>query len=100
MSDVVTLGDINVDILARVPHYPAPGGDSLAERVSVRAGGSAANTSVVLSKFGLDVSIVARVGRDLLGNYALSDLGAAGGSLSGGQKDTGAMHGLVVAAVT
>ena len=100
MPDVVTLGDINVDVLARVPVYPPPGGDSLAQAVDVRAGGSAANTAVVLSKFGLEVSIFARVGEDILADYALSDLREAGVDLSLVQRDAEAMTGLIFAAVT
>ena len=100
MPDVVTLGDINVDVIARVLHYPALGGDSPAERVDIRAGGSAANTAAVLGKFGLDVSIIARVGQDLLSNYALSDLQQANVSLSCIQSDAENMTGLVFAAVT
>ena len=100
MSDVVTLGDINVDILARVPVYPPPGGDSLAEGVDVRAGGSAANTAAVLGNFGLEVSIIARVGEDILADYALSDLREAGVDLSLVQEDAEDMTGLVFAAVT
>ena len=100
MPDVVILGDINVDVLARVPFYPPPGGDSLAEGVDVRAGGSAANTAVVLSKLGQEVSIIARVGEDILADYALSDLREAGVDLSLVQEDAEAMTGLVFAAVT
>jgi ribokinase len=100
MSDVVTLGDINVDILARVPFYPSSGGDSLAEGVELRAGGSAANTAVVLSKFGLDVSMLACVGLDPLADYALSDLRGAGVDLSLVQRDAEAMTGFIFAAVT
>ncbi len=100
MLDVVTLGDITVDLIARVPHYPAPGGDSLAEDVDFRAGGSAANTAIVLSKFGLSVAIIARVGDDILADYALGDLEEAGVSLSWVQVDPQAMTGLVFAAVT
>lgn len=100
MPDVVTLGDVNVDILARVRSYPPPGGDSLAEGVDIRAGGSAANTAVVLSKFGLDVGIIARVGEDPLAGYALSDLRQAGVDLSSVQRDGETMTGLVFGAVT
>jgi ribokinase len=100
MPDVLTLGDINVDVLARVPFYPRPGGDSLAQRVDVRAGGSAANTAVVLSKFGLEVSVLARVGEDMLADYALSDLREAGVDVSLVQEDAEAMTGLIFAAVT
>jgi ribokinase len=100
MPDVVILGDINVDLLARVPFYPSQGGDSLAERLDVRAGGSAANTAVVLSKFGLEVSLIARVGTDIMAEYALSDLRLAGVDLSRVQEDAEARTGLIFAAVT
>jgi len=98
--DVVTLGDVTLDILARVPSYPALGGDSLAEKVDIRAGGSAANTAIVLSKFGLSVAIVARVGEDIFADYALADLREAAVSLSSVQRDGQATTGLVFAAVT
>jgi ribokinase len=100
MPQVVTLGDINVDILARIPFYPPPGGDSLAEGVDLRAGGSAANTSAVLSKFGLEVSILARVGQDALAEHALSDLRRVGVDLSLVQRDADTQIGLIFAAVT
>jgi ribokinase len=98
--DVVTLGDVNVDILARVPSYPALGGDSLADKVDLRAGGSAANTAIVLSKFGLSVAIIARVGQDVFADYALADLREADVSLACVQRDVDATTGLVFAAVT
>jgi len=100
VPDVVTLGDINVDIIARVPSYPPLGGDSLAEGVDVRAGGSAANTAIVLSKFGLDVSIIARVGEDILADLALSDLRQAGVDLSLVQRDAESTTGIIFAAIT
>jgi sugar/nucleoside kinase (ribokinase family) len=100
MPHVVTLGDINVDIIARVPYFPPAGGDSLAEGVDVRAGGSAANAAIVLSKFGLDVSIIARVGDDVLADLALSDLRQAGVDLSLVQRDAESRTGVVFAAVT
>jgi len=100
MFDVVTLGDITVDILARVPSYPPLGGDSLADRVDLRAGGSAANTAIALSKFGLSVAIIARVGQDVFADYALADLREADVNLASVQQDPDAMTGLVFAAVT
>jgi ribokinase len=100
MPDVVILGDINVDLLARVPFYPSQGGDSLAEGLDVRAGGSAANTAVVLSKFGLEVSLIARVGTDIMAEHALSDLRLARVDLSLVQEDAEARTGLIFAAVT
>ncbi len=100
MPHIVTLGDINVDVLARVPFYPPLGGDSLAQGVDLRAGGSAANTAVVLSKFGLEASVLARVGQDALAELALSDLRQTGVDLSLVQRDAEAQTGLIFAAVT
>jgi ribokinase len=100
MPHVVTLGDINVDMLARVPFYPPPGGDSLAQGVDLRPGGSAANTAVVLSKFGLEATILACVGQDPLAEYALSALRQTGVDLSLVQRDAAARTGLIFAAVT
>lgn len=100
MCNIVALGDINADIVARVPQYPPLGGDSLAKRADIRAGGSAANTAIVLSKFGMSVAIIARVGEDILADYALGDLREAGVHLSCVQRDTQETTGLVFAAIT
>jgi ribokinase len=100
MPSAMTLGDITVDIIARVPYYPPLGGDSLTQGASIRAGGSAANTAIVLSKFGLSVGIIARVGADVFADYALSDLREAGVSLSCVQRDSQETTGLVFAAIT
>ncbi|RME48857.1 MAG: hypothetical protein D6791_02305, partial [Chloroflexi bacterium] len=52
VTDVVVVGDINVDILASIDHYPRPGGHGLADGLHIRSGGSAANTAVVLGGLG------------------------------------------------
>ena len=50
MADIVTLGDINVDIIAHHPEYPIKGGDALSESTETRLGGSAANTTFAVPK--------------------------------------------------
>jgi ribokinase len=100
MPSAMTLGDITVDIIARVPYYPPLGGDSLAKRAAIRAGGSAANTAIVLRKFGLAVGIIARVGEDVLADFALTDLREAGLDISYVQRDPKETTGLIFAAVT
>jgi ribokinase len=100
MPQVVTLGDINVDIIASIPRYPSPGGDGLAERVEVHSGGSAANTATVLANFGVDVGIIGRVGRDAFAGQALARLVEAGVDLSCIQRDEEVITGLMFIPVT
>ena len=100
MPQVVTLGDINVDVIASILRYPSPGGDGLAERAEVHSGGSAANTATVLARFGLDVSIIGRVGKDALAEQALARLSEAGVDLSCVQRDDDLITGLMFIPVT
>jgi len=70
---IVALGDLMVDI---VMHSDSPlrvGGHCLAQ-AQVSAGGSAANFAVWVSRLGADVALMARVGKDLLGEALLRDL--------------------------
>jgi ribokinase len=100
MPQVVTLGDINVDIIASIPRYPSPGGDGLAERVEVHSGGSAANTATVLANFGVDVGIIGRVGRDAFADQALARLAEAGVDLCCIQRDDEVITGIMFIPVT
>ena len=100
MVQVVTLGDINVDIIASILRYPSPGGDGLAERVEVHSGGSAANTATVLANFGVDVGIIGRVGRDAFAEQALARLADAGVDLRCIQRDDEVITGIMFIPVT
>ncbi len=99
-APVLVLGDINVDALLAIPAYPAPGGDALATRSTIRAGGSASNTASVLAKLGLAPHLLARAGQDAWGDLALAELGAAGVQTEAVQRDAAAATGLFVIPVT
>jgi ribokinase len=96
----MTLGDINIDIIASIPRYPAPGGDGLAEWAEIHSGGSAANTAIVLARFGVEVGIIGRVGRDPFAEQALARLAEAGVDLSCIQRDVEVITGLMFIPVT
>lgn len=98
--DVIVVGDINVDILAPVDHYPLPGGHALAEELRVEGGGSAANTAVLLGLLGLEVTMLGRVGDDPLADWVLTGMEAAGVDVSTVRRDAGATTGLFCVAVT
>jgi ribokinase len=77
MTRVVVVGDVMVDVVARLGGPVAPGSDSPA-RVAFQGGGQAANTAAWLAVAGARVALVGRVGADAAGREAVDELGALG----------------------
>ncbi|WP_375499294.1 carbohydrate kinase family protein [uncultured Jatrophihabitans sp.] len=74
---VVCLGDLMVDVLARLPGPLAPGSDTPAP-VRLTGGGAAANVACWLVAAGAQATFVGRAGDDALGRQAVADLIDAG----------------------
>lgn len=74
---VVVVGDVVVDIVVRHDRPLAPSSDTVAT-VRTTGGGAAANTAVWLSRLGLDVTLVARVGDDPAGRAQAAELAGHG----------------------
>ena len=70
---LVVLGDLMVDVVARVEDPFAHGSDTAA-RISMQGGGSAANVAAWAASLGTPVSLVCRVGRDARGRAAVDEL--------------------------
>ena len=70
---LVVLGDLMVDVVARVEDPFAHGSDTAA-RISMQGGGSAANVAAWAAQLGTPVSLVCRVGRDARGRAAVDEL--------------------------
>jgi ribokinase len=100
MPQVIALGDINLDFVAYVAYYPHPGGDGLARQAQLHSGGSAANTAMVLARCGIDVGLIARVGRDALGSQVLTELRGMGVDDRQVQYDPDLTTGVMFIAVT
>ena len=77
MSRVVVVGDVMVDVLARLDGPIARGSDAPA-RISFGGGGSAANVAAWLAVAGASPVLVGRVGEDARGGEARAALVAAG----------------------
>lgn len=78
MSGIVVLGDLMVDVLARLSGPVALGSDSEA-RIAWGYGGSAANVAAWLAFAGVERPVfVARVGEDPQGKAAVAELEGAG----------------------
>ena len=93
---VVCLGDVMVDVVARLSGPLATGSDSAAT-TTLRGGGSAANTACWLEHAGLDVALVGRVGADMLGAWTVEQLGSSVARLV--QTDPGTATGTCVVLV-
>ena len=68
-KSVVSVGDANVDLIAPISFFPKKGGEVLIDRLEMRAGGSAANLSVAVSRLGLMSGFVGRIGNDSIGRF-------------------------------
>ncbi len=77
MSPIVVLGDVMVDVVARLDGPLAYASDAPA-RIAFHGGGSAANTAAWLAYAGARPVLVGRVGDDERGRAAAADLEAAG----------------------
>jgi ribokinase len=100
MPDVVVLGDINIDIIAHFPFYPAEGQDALATSTEFHCGGSAANSAMALARMGFEVSLISRLGADPLADKAFDSLIEAGVQPAGLQRDPAVDTGLMYIVVT
>ena len=57
---ILVLGDVNVDVMARLPAALAPGGDNLPQRIEFQLGGVGANVAVALAKWGVEARLAGR----------------------------------------
>ena len=69
---IVVIGSSNTDMIVRLDHLPRPGETVLGGNFMAAAGGKGANQAVAAARAGGRVTLVARVGRDTLGNRAIT----------------------------
>ena len=78
MGGVVAVGSINVDLVATVPHLPAPGETVLATSFARHHGGKGANAAVAAARAGARVTMIGVVGADADGDGQVSALATDG----------------------
>lgn len=72
---LLCVGDIDMDIIVKVPHPPGRDQKVDGERVAQTAGGMAANVAVGASRLGTATRLLGAVGDDAMGREALEALG-------------------------
>jgi sugar/nucleoside kinase (ribokinase family) len=74
VAAVAILGDLNWDLVFRVPRLPKRGWEILSGDASLRLGGSATNTARFLAQLGVETRLFAALGADFLGERAQYEL--------------------------
>jgi ribokinase len=99
-SEIVVLGDINADIIARVKSWPELGQECLAERLELHCGGVGANCALALRRWGVSVQLIGCVGEDAFGGFLLQTLAARGVNVSCVRRTANALTGMLYINVT
>jgi ribokinase len=69
---IVVVGSANTDMVVNVHHLPKPGETVLGADYIQSMGGKGANQAVAAARLGADVTLVARLGRDALGESSIA----------------------------
>jgi len=72
---VIAFGDLNVDlVLSGLREKPKFGGEVLAEKLGMHAGGSTANAAACCAQLGMPTVLVTNVGDDSFGDFLLQEM--------------------------
>ncbi len=74
MPEVLVVGSVNMDLVVRAAHMPAPGETVLGKSFVTSPGGKGANQAVAAAKLGAHARMIARVGDDVFGGQLLDAL--------------------------
>ncbi|HEY54396.1 MAG TPA: ribokinase [Caldilineae bacterium] len=99
MPHIVIVGSLNMDLVVRTPHMPAPGETVLGGNFQTIPGGKGANQAVAAARLGARVSMVGRVGADAFGTALLANLQVEGVDVRHVLADTTAASGVALITV-
>lgn len=74
--EIVVVGSINMDLVARVAQLPRPGETVSGQELTYVPGGKGANQAVAAARLGANVTMIGRVGDDPFGTTLLAGLQA------------------------
>ncbi len=87
--DVLSLGIYVLDVLGKpIDHFPEKGKLALFDQLEIHTGGCANNTAIVLSRLGVSVGAMGKIGNDHFGDLVLQSLTENRVDTMGIQRDT------------
>ncbi len=75
---ILVVGSINMDLVVRAPHMPAPGETILGKGFATSPGGKGANQAVAAARLGATCTMIGHVGADAFGEQLVAGLQAEG----------------------
>lgn len=99
MTDLVVVGSLNMDLVARVAQLPTRGETILGREFIMLPGGKGANQAVAAAKLGAAVLMIGRVGVDDFGRNLRASLAQAGVLTTHVQSDAQATTGVAIISV-
>lgn len=78
MPRVTVVGSYVTDLMCRTPRMPVPGETVFAGPFKMGPGGKGSNQAVAARRAGADVTLVTKLGRDVLGDFALASIAKEG----------------------
>lgn len=95
-SKIAVVGSSNTDMILRMERIPKPGETIIGDDFCTVAGGKGANQAVAAARAGADVTFIARVGTDMLGDQAIEGFRKDGIDVSHVRRDTVASSGVAL----
>jgi ribokinase len=99
-NSVLVIGSSNTDMVIKMERIPKPGETILGGEFVTAQGGKGANQAVAAARAGGDVTFIARLGQDMLGNQAFASLRAAGINLKYVLRDPASPSGVALVLVS
>lgn len=96
---LLVFGSINMDLVARTPHLPAPAETITGHQFFTAPGGKGANQAVAAARLGTPTKMVGRVGDDGFGEELRQHLESVGVDTSALFVDAGVSSGVAIIAV-
>jgi ribokinase len=75
---ILVVGSLNMDLVVRTPHMPAPGETVLGRGFTTSPGGKGGNQAVAAARLGGNCRMIGRVGADAFGRELTDNLKASG----------------------
>jgi ribokinase len=99
MPSITIVGSLNMDLVVRVAHLPAPGETILGRDYHTIPGGKGANQAVAAARLGGVVHMVGRIGQDKYGQTLCANLSTEGINVEFVQEDSETASGVALITV-
>ncbi len=96
---IVVFGSINIDLVSRTPHLPAPGETVQGHSFTTTPGGKGANQAVACARLGVPTRLIGRVGDDTFKTLLIDNLRSNGVDTTGVTCSANSSSGVAVIAV-